>query len=67
MSAAPEDEIALPSSPTSADPKVAATVKNGTVEVREDGLETDAPKAYYSKLSVWLMIVYSGLAIGSDG
>ena len=25
------------------------------------------PKAYYSRLSVWLMILFSGLAIGSDG
>jgi hypothetical protein len=24
-------------------------------------------KGYYSKLSVWLMILFSGLAIGSDG
>lgn len=24
-------------------------------------------KAYYSKKSVWLMILFSGLAIGSDG
>ena len=27
----------------------------------------DAPKGYYSKLSVWLMVLFSGLAIGSDG
>lgn len=24
-------------------------------------------KSYYSKLSVWLMVLFSGLAIGSDG
>lgn len=24
-------------------------------------------KTYYSKLSVWLMVLFSGLAIGSDG
>lgn len=28
----------------------------------------DAPeKTYFSKASVWLMILFSGLAIGSDG
>lgn len=27
----------------------------------------DASKGYYSKLSVWLMVLFSGLAIGSDG
>lgn len=27
----------------------------------------DPTKAYYSKRSVWLMILFSGLAIGSDG
>jgi hypothetical protein len=32
----------------------------------DDGLATDAPKSY-SRASVWLMILYSGLAIGSDG
>jgi hypothetical protein len=46
-------------------PKDAAT-KDAAVEVTEDGLPEE-PKAYYSKLSIWLMILYSGLAIGSDG
>lgn len=27
----------------------------------------DAPKGQYSKVSVWLMVLFSGLAIGSDG
>lgn len=27
----------------------------------------DDEKTYYSKQSVWLMILFSGLAIGSDG
>lgn len=44
-----------------------ATKKDAAVEVTEDGLPEDAPKTYYSKLSIWLMILYSGLAIGSDG
>lgn len=29
--------------------------------------EAGSVKAYYSKTSVWLMVLYSGLAIGSDG
>ena len=43
------------------------STKDATVKVSEDGLPEDAPKTYYSKLSIWLMILYSGLAIGSDG
>ena len=43
-----------------------ATTKDA-VEVTEDGLPEDVPKAFYSKLSIWLMILYSGLALGSDG
>lgn len=27
----------------------------------------DAPKGQYSKVSVWMMVLFSGLAIGSDG
>lgn len=27
----------------------------------------DEHKSYYSKLSVWLMVLFSGLALGSDG
>ena len=27
----------------------------------------EGEKGYYSKLSVWLMVLFSGLAIGSDG
>lgn len=45
----------------------AVSAKDATVKVSEDGLPDDAPKTYYSKLSIWLMILYSGLAIGSDG
>ncbi|KXT17412.1 hypothetical protein AC579_5745 [Pseudocercospora musae] len=32
-----------------------------------DSEKGDVEQAKYSKLSVWLMVVYSGLAIGSDG
>lgn len=35
---------------------------------QEDKKTVEPPeKAYYSKLSVWLMVLFSGLAIGSDG
>lgn len=27
----------------------------------------ETEKTYYSKLSVWMMVLFSGLAIGSDG
>lgn len=27
----------------------------------------DVEKTYFNKLSVWLMVLFSGLAIGSDG
>lgn len=37
---------------------------SGDVELQA----ADEPeKTYYSKLSVWLMVLFSGLAIGSDG
>ncbi|KAK7712214.1 hypothetical protein SLS57_007890 [Botryosphaeria dothidea] len=32
-----------------------------------DAESGEVEKSYYSKVSVWLMILYSGLAIGSDG
>jgi hypothetical protein len=41
----------------------AAAGKNGVVEIKSEEPE----KTYYSKQSVWLMILFSGLAIGSDG
>lgn len=44
----------------------AATVEKNEAVV-EDGSVEDEPKSYYSKLSVWLMVLFSGLAIGSDG
>lgn len=43
---------------------------SGTIEACDDVeiQAADEPeKAYYSKLSVWLMVLFSGLAIGSDG
>lgn len=42
----------------------APTVDHGVGEILPaENLE----KTYYSKLSVWLMILFSGIAIGSDG
>lgn len=41
-----------------------------TVEKTEDveiASVNEPEKTYYSKLSVWLMVLFSGLAIGSDG
>lgn len=36
--------------------------------VDDDKKTAEQPeKAYYSKLSIWLMVLFSGLAIGSDG
>lgn len=42
----------------------APTIENGDVETQP---VEEPEKTYYSKLSVWLMILFSGLAIGSDG
>ena len=51
--------------------QIAATkstvAKDTTIETSEHGQVEEAPKTYYSKLSIWLVIIYSGLAIGSDG
>lgn len=44
----------------------AEDVKKADADVEVTSLD-DGPKAYYSKRSVWLMILFSGLAIGSDG
>lgn len=47
-----------------AEPETTTTIHHGDVEL-QPGDEPD--KTYYSKLSVWLMVLFSGLAIGSDG
>ena len=39
-------------------------IQDGDVEI---GAAEETQKTYYSKLSVWLMVLFSGLAIGSDG
>lgn len=41
-----------------------SSVTDGDVEI---GTSEEPEKTYYSKLSVWLMVLFSGLAIGSDG
>ncbi|ETS82904.1 hypothetical protein PFICI_04780 [Pestalotiopsis fici W106-1] len=48
-----------------ADDKVAhqTTSVDADVEI----VPAEEEKSYYSKLSVWLMVLFSGLAIGSDG
>ncbi|KAK6225258.1 major facilitator superfamily transporter [Colletotrichum tabaci] len=40
---------------------------SGKVGEQVDILEAEPQKAYYSSVSVWLMVLFSGLAIGSDG
>ena len=40
--------------------------KLAVIEVDSESGEV-VSKPRYSKLSVWLMVLYSGLAIGSDG
>lgn len=70
-----KDEDHQPAAPvaTSEDDKIAVTEKTNlpTPTVHDGDLEiqtTEEPeKKYYSKLSVWLMVLFSGLAIGSDG
>ncbi|KAK0372722.1 major facilitator superfamily transporter [Colletotrichum limetticola] len=53
-----DDEIATD------EKKIASKAPDSTeVGVVEEGLQ----KTYYSSLSVWLMVLFSGLAIGSDG
>lgn len=61
--AAPEIETA---------PQLDAVEVNKTVPEKdnanvETGSVDEPEKGYYSKLSVWLMVLFSGLAIGSDG
>lgn len=56
---------------TQVEPEVPSGNKKTTVpdaNVADTGIITDTPeKTYYSRLSVWLMVLFSGLAIGSDG
>ncbi|KAF3805555.1 Glycerophosphodiester transporter GIT2 [Colletotrichum gloeosporioides] len=45
------------------DAKAAANVEKGEIDIMMEEPE----KTYYSTVSVWLMVLFSGLAIGSDG
>lgn len=73
---ASKPETSLPSVDAEAVGKseIIETVKDETqVEKSKDGVDVEtgsvaeSVKGYYSKLSVWLMVLFSGLAIGSDG
>ena len=44
----------------------ASTTLNACDDVEIQAAD-EPEKTYYSKLSVWLMVLFSGLAIGSDG
>lgn len=46
---------------------VAKGDEKGKIVDIEAGSVVEAAKGYYSRLSVWLMVLFSGLAIGSDG
>lgn len=50
---------------TTVSPEATHDVQEKGEVVISDAAEPD--KTYYSKQSVWLMILFSGLAIGSDG
>jgi hypothetical protein len=76
-----QQPIAVDSQITAADAQVNPTEQYAQVNDQKDGDDAKKPetdievasvddetgKAYYSKKSVWLMILFSGLAIGSDG
>lgn len=59
-SAASPDNIEIDEKKVASPP----TIENGDVEIQPS---EEPEKTYYSKLSVWLMVLFSGLAIGSDG
>jgi len=61
------DQVLIPEHPASIHKMDPETGKAAVTHVHEEGTVHNEPKAYYSKQSVWLMILYSGLAIGSDG
>jgi hypothetical protein len=76
-----ENEAAKPET-LSADTKIENVGESVTAEITKDetqvekskedvdveaGSIAESVKGYYSKASVWLMVLFSGLAIGSDG
>lgn len=66
-----EPQLAAPGEIESLPPQEPIEVKKPVIEKDDANIETgsiDEPeKNHYSKLSVWLMVLFSGLAIGSDG
>ena len=52
---------------TSAEKKDVAQHRAASIEDGEIMASADPEKTFYSKTSVWLMVLFSGLAIGSDG
>lgn len=70
MAGTPRSEVEqMPSAGTSdkmdiSNEKCVPAIMDGDLEV----VPAEEPeKTYYSKVSVWLMVLFSGLAIGSDG
>lgn len=60
--------IGLEDSSQQETPESLAGKGEGTVSTVDDATSYAEPqKTYYSKQSVWLMVLFSGLAIGSDG
>lgn len=69
-----EDEASKPETSPVGKSEAVETVKDETqVEKSKDGVDVEtgsiagSVKENYSKVSVWLMVLFSGLAIGSDG
>lgn len=63
----PEVQLAPRIGDGDVDAPVEKVKKGGDHDVETASVGEEASKTYYSKLSVWLMILFSGLAIGSDG
>ena len=66
-----DPQLAAPAEIETLPPQEPVEVKKPVVEKDDANVETGSieqpEKGYYSKLSVWLMVLFSGLAIGSDG
>jgi hypothetical protein len=64
-----EIESAIPlagSAPTLTDNSTETQPEKPRTDVETASVD-EAPKGHYSKVSVWTMVLFSGLAIGSDG
>lgn len=72
MGAETEAQVAAPEIEVVRQPDTAVDGKQPPAYEKDDATVeaasiNDPEKGYYSKLSVWLMVLFSGLAIGSDG